>query len=405
MRWSARLVVIICVCMALIVCAAAPAYASGTAEYKSYTDYFDSGSATVHASAYCELRLIDSSAGIVVKHVPKATVTNNNSLVMVSRSDIATFLGKVDEYVETNNVDLSDMFIATFYKIDSLYSAHASGSGFPFAAYKFNLTAVGTNLELTTILDSIGTVSIPEYWSNGSVAYTLTYPSPFTASTSGSAEWTPENTWYYTKSVDLYGAENLWFENSCTVSMNSGVNQRGDAQYLYEKLQALPIGDVVVCGLSFSIYNVYQYLMPPETTAPPPWNEVSEPEITSPTVPPEDEFYKDKTKDLGDKVDQIFNGVPFAKYSQAAIALSKYFKKLFSDIPFIGDLMNVFCAFAAFNILLGGFVVGVRAFATDERSRQRQQDNIKARQEAARQRRVDEFMRDDSPSPEEWYNK
>lgn len=405
MRRSARLVVIICVCMALIVCAAAPAYASGTAEYKSYTDYFDSGSATVHASAYCELRLIDSSAGIVVKHVPKATVTNNNSLVMVSRSDIATFLGKVDEYVETNNVDLSDMFIATFYKIDSLYSAHASGSGFPFAAYKFNLTAVGTNLELTTILDSIGTASIPEYWSNGSVAYTLTYPSPFTASTSGSAEWTPENTWYYTKSVDLYGAENLWFENSCTVSMNSGVNQRGDAQYLYEKLQALPIGDVVVCGLSFSIYNVYQYLMPPETTAPPPWNEVSEPEITSPTVPPEDEFYKDKTKDLGDKVDQIFNGVPFAKYSQAAIALSKYFKKLFSDIPFIGDLMNVFVAFAAFNILLGGFVVGVRAFATDERSRQRQQDNIKARQEASRQRRVDEFMRDDPPSPEEWYNK
>lgn len=405
MRRSARLVVIICVCMALIVCAAAPAYASSTAEYYSYTDYFETGSATVSASAYCELRLIDSSAGIVVKHVPEATVTNNNSLVMVSRSDIATFLGKVDEYVETNNVDLSDMFIATFYKIDSLYSAHASGSGFPFAAYKFNLTAVGTNLELTTILDSIGTASIPEYWSNGSVAYTLTYPSPFTASTSGSAEWTPENTWYYTKSVDLYGTENLWFENSCTVSMNSGVNQRGDAAYLYDKLQALPVGDVVVCGLSFSIYNVYQYLMPPETTAPPPWNEVSEPEITSPTVPPEDEFYKDKTKDLGDKVNQIFNGVPFAKYSQAAIALSKYFKKLFSDIPFIGDLMNVFCAFAAFNILLGGFVVGVRAFATDERSRQRQQDNIKARQEAARQRRVDEFMRDDPPSPEEWYNK
>lgn len=405
MRRSARLVVIICVCMALIVCAAAPAYASSSAEYKSYTDYFDSGSATVHASAYCELRLIDSSAGIVVKYVPQSSVTNNNSLVMVSRSDISTFLGKVDEYVETNNVDLSDMWIATFFKIDSLYSAHASGSGFPFAAYKFNLTAVGTNLELTTIFDSIGTQDIPEYWSNGSVAYTLTYPSPFTASTSGSAEWTPENTWYYTKSVELYGAENLWFENSCTVSMNSGINQRGDAQYLYEKLQALPIGDVVVCGLSFSIYNVYQYLMPPETTAPPPWNEVSEPEITSPPISPDDQFYSDKTKDLGDKVNQIFNGVPFAKYSQAAIALSKYFKKLFSDIPFIGDLMNVFCAFAAFNILLGGFVVGVRAFATDERSRQRQQDNIKARQEAARQRRVDEFMRDDPPSPEEWYNK
>lgn len=405
MRRSARLVVIICVCMALIVCAAAPAYASSSAEYKSYTDYFDSGSATVHASAYCELRLIDSSAGIVVKYVPQSSVTNNNSLVMVSRSDISTFLGKVDEYVETNNVDLSDMWIATFFKIDSLYSAHASGSGFPFAAYKFNLTAVGTNLELTTIFDSIGTQDIPEYWSNGSVAYTLTYPSPFTASTSGSAEWTPENTWYYTKSVELYGAENLWFENSCTVSMNSGINQRGDAQYLYEKLQALPIGDVVVCGLSFSIYNVYQYLMPPETTAPPPWNEVSEPEITSPPISPDDQFYSDKTKDLVDKVNQIFNGVPFAKYSQAAIALSKYFKKLFSDIPFIGDLMNVFCAFAAFNILLGGFVVGVRAFATDERSRQRQQDNIKARQEAARQRRVDEFMRDDPPSPEEWYNK
>lgn len=405
MRKSARIFVIICVCAALIACAAAPAYASSTAEYHSYTDYFDTDSASVHVSAYCELRLIDSSAGIVVRYVPNSIVSNNNSLVMVSRSDIATFLGKVDEYVETNNVDLSDMWIGTFFKIDSLYSSHASGSGFPFAAYKFNLTAVGTNLELTTILDSIGTQDIPKYWSNGSVSYTLTYPSPFSASVSGSAEWTPEHTWYYTKSVDLYGAENLWFENSCTVSMESGVNQRGDAQYLYDKFQALPVGDLVVCGLSFSIYNVYQYLMPPETSAPPPWNEVSEPVITSPTVPPEDEFYKDKTKDLGAKVDQIFNGVPFAKYSQAAIALSKYFKKLFSDIPFIGDLMNVFVAFAAFNILLGGFVVGVRAFATDDRSRQRQQDNIKARQEAARQRRVDEFMRDDPPSPEEWYNK
>lgn len=405
MRRSARLVLIICICTALIAFASASAYASSSAEYHTYTDYFESGSATVYASAYCELRLFDGTSGIVVKYVPKATVTNNNSLVMVSRSDISTFLGQVDEYVETNNVDLSDMWIATFFKIDSLYSAHASGSGFPFAAYKFNLTAVGTNLELTTIFDSIGTASIPEYWSNGSVAYTLTYPSPFTASTSGSAEWTPENTWYYTKSVDLYGTENLWFENSCTVSMNSGVNQRGDAAYLYEKLQALPAGDVVVCGLSFSIYNVYQYLMPPETTSPPPWNEVSEPEITSPTIPPEDKFYTDKTKDIGSQADDIFNGVPFAKYSQAAIALSKYFKKLFTDIPFIGDLMNVFVAFAAFNILLGGFVVGVRAFATDERSRQRQQDNIKARQESARQRRVDEFMRDDPPSPEEWYNK
>lgn len=405
MRKSLRFVVLFCLCLALIACAAAPAYASGTAEYHSYTDYFDTDSVSVHASAYFELRLIDSSAGIVVRYVPNSIVSNNNSLVMVSRSDIATFLGKVDEYVESNNVNLSDMWIGTFFKIDSLYSAHASGSGFPFAAYKFNLTAVGTNLELTTILDSIGTQGIPEYWSNGSVSYTLTYPSPFSASTSGSAEWTPENTWYYTKSVDLYGDENLWFENSCTVSMKSGFNQRGDAQYLYEKFQSLPVGDLVVCGLSFSIYNVYQYLMPPETTAPPPWNEVSEPVITSPTLPPQDEFYKDKTKDIGDKVNEIFNGVPFAKYSQAAIALSKYFKKLFTDIPFIGDLLDVFVAFAAFNILLGGFVVGVRAFATDERSRQRQQDNIKARQESARQRRVDEFMRDDPPSPEEWYNK
>lgn len=402
---SPRIFVIICVCLALFSCVVASAYASSSAEYHTYTDYFEFGSASVHASAYCELRLVDSSLGIVVKYVPQSTVSNNNSLVMVSRSDISTFLGKVDEYVETNNVDLSDMQIATYFKIDSLYSAHASGSGFPFAAYKFNLTAVGTNLELTTIFDSIGSQNIPNYWTNGSVAYKLTYPSPFTASTSGSAQWTPENTWYFTKSVQLNGSENLWFENSCTVSMTTGVNQRGGAQYLYDKLQSLPLGDVVVCGLSFSIYNVYQYLLPPETTAPPPWHDVSEPEITSPPISPDDKFYSDKTKDLGSQADNIFNGVPFAKYSQAAIALSKYFKKLFSDIPFIGDLMNVFVAFAAFNILLGGFVVGVRAFATDERSRQRQKDNIKARQDAARQRRVDEFIRDDPPSPEEWYNK
>lgn len=405
MRKSARIFVIICVCSALIACAAASAYASSSAEYHTYTDYFESGSATVHSSAYCELRLIDPLLGVVVKYVPQSSVSNNNSLVMVSRSDISTFLGKVDEYVETNNVDLSDLYIATYFMIDSLYSAHASGSGFPFAAYNFNLTAVGTNLELTTFFDSIGTQNIPNYWANGSVAYKLTYPSPFTASTTGSAQFTPENTWYFTKSVQLYGSENLWFENSCTVSTTTGVNQRGGAQYLYDKLQALPLGDVVVCGLSFSIYNVYQYLLPPETTAPPPWNDVSEPEITSPPISPDDQFYSDKTKDIGSQADNIFKGVPFAKYSQAAIALSKYFKKLFSDIPFIGDLMNVFVAFAAFNILLGGFVVGVRAFATDERSRQRQQDNVKARQEAARQRRVDEFMRDDPPSPEEWYNK
>lgn len=405
MRKSARFIVILCICTALFVCAVAPAYASGTAEYHTYTDYFESGSATVHASAYCELRLIDSSLGIVVKHVPQANVSNNNSLVMVSRSDISSFLGKVDEYVETNNVDLSDMQIATYFMIDSLYSAHSSGSGFPFAAYKFNLTAVGTNLELTTIFDSIGLQNIPNYWSNGSVAYKLSYPSPFTSSTSGSAEWTPENTWYFTKSVQLYGAENLWFENSCTVSTTTGVNQRGGAQYLYEKLQALPLGDVVVCGLSFSIYNVYQYLLPPETTAPPPWNDVVEPDVSLPPVSSEDQFYVDKTKDIGQKVDNIFSSVPFNKYAQAAVPLSKYFKKLFTDIPFIGDLMNVFVAFAAFNILLGGFVVGVRAFATDERSKQHREANLRARRESDRQRRIDDFMRDDPPSPEDWYNK
>lgn len=395
MRKSARFIVILCICLALFDFAVAPVFASSTAEYHTYTDYFESGSATVSASAYCELRLIDPSLGIVVRHVPQATVSNNNSLVMVSRSDISTFLGMVDEYVEINNVVLTDMQIGTYFKIDSLYSAHASGSGFPFAAYKFNLTAVGVNLELSTIFDSIGTQDIPDYLVSGSVSYRLTYPSPFTASTSGSAEWTPENTWYFTKSVQLNGSENLWFENSCTVSTTSGINQSGDAQNLYDRLQALPLGDVMVCGLSFSIYNVYQYLLPPETTAPPPWNDVSEPEITSPPISSDDQFYSDRTKNSGSQVDSIFQGVPFAKYSQAATALSKYFKKLFSDIPFIGDLMDVFIAFATFNILLGGFVVGVRAFATDERSRQRQQDYIKARQDAARQRR------DDSPSPEE----
>lgn len=403
MRKSARLVVIICVCLALIVCAAAPAYASGTAEYQTYTDYFDSATATVSQSVKVYLLIIDPDGGFR-KHDSSSTVSVvDDKLVCLSAGGIRDFLSSVDEFVNEKGVELENCQITVYVQINSLYSAHAEGTAFPFAAYQYNLTAVGTNLNFHPLIERN---SVREYSETGQLQYTISYPSPLTGSVSGTAQYTPENTFYFTKSVDQPGTANYFYLNSCTVNMSQGFQQTGNAQDIYDIFIKYDQTGMMVCGWDFALYNVYQYLMPPpETTAPPPWNKVSEPEITSPTVPPEDEFYKDKTKDLGDKVDQIFNGVPFAKYSQAAIALSKYFKKLFSDIPFIGDLMNVFCAFAAFNILLGGFVVGVRAFATDERSRQRQQDNIKARQEAARQRRVDEFMRDDPPSPEEWYNK
>lgn len=401
MRKSARIFVIICVCLALIACAAAPAYASGTAEYQTYTDYFDSESATLHqsVSAFLRIRYSDYSLTRTIS----VKVVNDN-IVCVTSGQIVDFVTTtVNDFVEEHGVELSDCSIMVNVNIESLYSAHAQGSAFPFAAYKYNLTAVGTNLEFHPLLVKN---SVSGYGQTSSLSYTISFPSPLSGSVSGIAEYTPENTFYLTKSVDQSGPENYFYLNSCTVSMDQNFVQFGNAEEICDLFRNNDQSDVMLCGWNFALYNVYQYLMPPpETTAPPPWNEVSEPDITSPTVPPEDEFYQDKTKDIGDKVNHIFNGVPFAKYSQAAIALSKYFKKLFSDIPFIGDLMSVFVAFAAFNILLGGFVVGVRAFATDERSRQRQQDNIKARQEAARQRRVDEFMRDDPPSPEEWYNK
>lgn len=403
MRKSARLVLIFCVCLALIVCATAPAYASGTAEYQTYTDYFDSSTASVSYSAKVYMLIIDPDGGFQNHNFSSTVKVEGDNLVCLSAGQVRDFLSSVNSFVEEKGVELENCRISVGVKLESLYSAHADGTAFPFAAYQYNLTAFGTNLNFHSLIERN---SVREYSETGQLQYTITYPFPLTGSVSGTAQYTPENTFYFTKSVDQPGTANYFYLNSCTVKMSQDFQQTGNAQDIYNIFIKYDQTGMMVCGWNFALYNVYQYLMPPpETTAPPPWNEVSEPEITSPTVPPEDEFYKDKTKDLGSKVDQIFNGVPFAKYSQAAIALSKYFKKLFSDIPFIGDLMNVFVAFAAFNILLGGFVVGVRAFATDERSRQRQQDNIKARQDAARQRRVDEFMRDDPPSPEEWYNK
>lgn len=403
MRKSARLVIIFCVCMALIVCAAAPAYASSTAEYQTYTDYFDSSTATVSQSVKVNLLIIDPDGGFLNHNASSSVSVDGDNLVCVSAGGIRGFLSSVDSFVEEKGVELENCQISVTVQINSLYSAHAEGTSFPFAAYQYNLTAVGTNLNFHPLIERN---SVREYSETGQLHYTIAFPSPLSGSVSGTAQYTPENTFYLTKSVDQSGASNYFYLNSCTVKMSQGFQQTGNAQDIYDIFIKYDQTGMMVCGWNFALYNVYQYLMPPpETTAPPPWNEVSEPEITSPTIPPEDEFYSDKTKNLGDQVDNIFNGVPFAKYSQAAIALSKYFKKLFTDIPFIGDLMDVFVAFAAFNILLGGFVVGVRAFATDERSKQRQQDNIRARQESARQRRVDEFMRDDPPSPEEWYNK
>lgn len=403
MRKSARLFVIICLCAALIAFAAAPAYASSNAEYQTYTDYFDSSTATVSQSVKVNLMIIDPDGGFLNHNASSTVSVDGDNLVCVTAGGIRDFLSSVNSFVEEKGVELENCQISVIVQINSLYSAHAEGTSFPFAAYQYNLTAVGTNLNFHPLIERNG---VREYSETGQLQYTITYPSPLTGSVSGTAQYTPENTFYLTKSVDQSGASNYFYLNSCTVKMTQGFQQTGNAQDIYDIFIKYDQTGMMVCGWSFALYNVYQYLMPPpETTAPPPWNEVSEPDITSPTVPPEDEFYKDKTKDLGAKVNEIFNGVPFAKYSQAAIALSRYFKKLFTDIPFIGDLMDVFVAFAAFNILLGGFVVGVRAFATDERSRQRQQDNIKARQESARQRRVDEFIRDDPPSPEEWYNK
>lgn len=403
MRKSARIFVIICVCAALIACAASPAYASGSAEYQIYTDYFDSSTATVSYSAKVYMLIIDPDGGFRNHDFSSTVKVEGDNLVCLSAGQVRDFLSSVDSFVEGKGVELENCRISVGVKLESLYSAHAEGTAFPFAAYQYNLTAFGTNLNFHSLIERN---SVREYSETNQLQYAISYPSPLTGSVSGTAQYTPENTFYFTKSVDRPGASNYFYLNSCTVKMSQDFQQTGNAQDIYNIFIKYDQTGMMVCGWDFALYNVYQYLMPPpETTAPPPWNEVSEPEITSPSVPPEDEFYKDKTKDLGGKVDQIFNGVPFAKYSQAAIALSKYFKKLFSDIPFIGDLMNVFVAFAAFNILLGGFVVGVRAFATDERSRQRQRDNIKARQDAARQRRVDEFMRDDPPSPEEWYNK
>lgn len=403
MRKSARIFVFICVCAALIACAAAPAYASSTSEYQTYTDYFDSSTASVSYSAKVYMLIIDPDGGFQNHNFSSTVKVDGDNLVCLSAGQVRDFLSSVDSFVEEKGVELENCRISVGVKLESLYSAHAEGTAFPFAAYQYNLTAFGTNLNFNSLIERN---SVREYSETNQLKYTISYPSPLTGSVSGTAQYTPENTFYFTKSVDQPGASNYFYLNSCTVKMSQDFQQTGNAQDIYNIFIKYDQTGLMVCGWNFALYNVYQYLMPPpETTAPPPWNEVSEPVITSPTVPPEDEFYKDKTKDLGDKVDQIFNGVPFAKYSQAAIALSKYFKKLFSDIPFIGDLMNVFVAFAAFNILLGGFVVGVRAFATDERSRQRQQDNIRARQESARQRRVDEFMRDDPPSPEEWYNK
>lgn len=403
MRESARLVFILCVCTALIACAAAPAYASSTAEYQTYTDYFDSSTATVSQSVTVKMLLIYPD-GLFLSHnfTPTVSVEGDN-LVCLSAGDVRSFLLSVDEAIEEKGLELYNCQISVQVQINSLYSAHAEGTAFPFAAYQYNLTAVGTNLNFHPLIERN---SVSEYSETGQLQYIISYPSPLTGSVSGTAQYTPEDTFYFTKSVDQPGASNYFYLNSCTVKMSQAFSQFGNAEDMYNIFIKYDQTGMMVCGWSFALYNVYQYLMPPpETTAPPPWNEVSEPEITSPTIPPEDEFYTDKTKNLGDQVDNIFNGVPFAKYSQAAISLSKYFKKLFTDIPFIGDLMDVFVAFAAFNILLGGFVVGVRAFATDERSKQRQQDNIRARQESARQRRVDEFMRDDPPSPEEWYNK
>lgn len=403
MRKSSRLIVIICICLALLVCAVAPAYASGTAEYQTYTDYFDSASATVSQSVKVNLMIIGPDGGFLNHNASSSVSVDGDNLICLSAGGIRSFLSSVNQFVDEKGVELESCQISVIVQINSLYSAHAEGTAFPFAAYQYNLTAVGTNLNFHPFIERN---SVSEYSETGQLQYTISYPSPLTGSVSGTAQYTPENTFYFTKSVDQSGASNYFYLNSCTVKMTQGFQQTGNAQDIYNIFIKYDQNGMMVCGWDFALYNVYQYLMPPpETTAPPPWNDVVEPDVTLPPVSSEDQFYSDKTKNLGGDVGNAFNRVPYAKYSQAAVALGGYFKKLFSDVPFIGDLMDVFVAFSVCNILIGGFVVGVRAFATDERSKQHHEASLRARRESDRQRRIDDFIRDDPPSPEEWYNK
>lgn len=403
MRKSARLIVVLCICSALFVFAVAPAYASGTAEYQTYTDYFDPSSATVSQSVKVNLMIIEPSGGFLNRNVSSTVSVDGDNLVCVTAGGIRDFLSDVNSFVEEKGVELENCQISVIVQINSLYSAHAEGTAFPFAAYQYNLTAVGTNLNFHPLIERNG---VREYSETGQLQYTITYPSPLSGSVSGTAQYTAENTFYLSKSVDQSGSANYFYLNSCTVKMSQGFQQTGNAQDIYNIFIKYDQTGMMVCGWDFALYNVYQYLMPPpETTAPPPWNDVVEPDVTLPPVSSEDQFYSDKTQNIGGDVVIAFNRVPFAKYSQAAVALGNYFKKLFTDVPFIGDLMDVFVAFSVCNILIGGFVVGVRAFATDERSKQHHEASLRARRESDRQRRIDDFIRDDPPSPEEWYNK
>lgn len=403
MRKSVRFTVVICICAALFVCAVAPAYASGSAEFQTYTDYFDSSTASVSFSAKVYMLIIDPNGGFQKHNYSSTVKVEDDNLVCLSAGQVRDFLSSVNAFVEEKGVELQNCQISVGVKLDSLYSAHAEGTAFPFAAYQYNLTAFGTNLNFYSLIERN---AVSEYSETGQLQYIITYPSPLTGSVSGTAQYTPENTFYFTKSVDKPGASNYFYLNSCTVKMTQDFQQTGNAQDIYNIFIKYDQTGMMVCGWDFALYNVYQYLMPPpETTAPPPWNDVVEPDVTLPPVSSEDQFYTDKTKNLGGDVGNAFNRVPFAKYSQAAVALGGYFKKLFSDVPFIGDLMDVFVAFSVCNILIGGFVVGVRAFATDERSKQHHEASLRARRDYDRQRRIDDFMRDDPPSPEEWYNK
>ena len=151
MRKSVRLIVVICICAALFVCAVAPAYASGTAEYQTYTDYFDSSTASVSYSAKVYMLIIDPNGGFQKHNYSSTVKVEGDNLVCLSAGQVRDFLSSVNAFVEEKGVELENCRISVGVKLDSLYSAHAVGTAFPFAAYQYNLTAFGTNLNFNSL--------------------------------------------------------------------------------------------------------------------------------------------------------------------------------------------------------------------------------------------------------------
>jgi len=84
-----------------------------------------------------------------------------------------------------------------------------------------------------------------------------------------------------------------------------------------------------------------------------------------------DDYVESRVDDVGADVSDILTVTPWIKYRTALTACGTFLTKLLDGVPLFSDLSKFWASFAVFNMLLGGFVVGVRTLTNDRRAESR----------------------------------